>query len=111
MKLAHIAMGHEAVDLALGQLSPAEQVLAPPPEVASDRDTLEGLLYLQLATAGRARRALDSARTFVPGMENAHREREAALSRARDIYDQLERCGGVPADLAAMAHQEGLADA
>jgi hypothetical protein len=105
MKLAEIGMGHEAVDMARGQLSPAEAVLVEPVRGTVDRETLEGLLYLQLDTARRARRHLN-AKTWSPGDENFHREREQAIERAREYYTQLEAAGGVPADLAAFAFEE-----
>jgi hypothetical protein len=110
MKLAEIQMGHEARDLARGSLSPQELELAgPPPEAAREREDLETWLYFHLDTARRARIELDSVRSWSGHFTSKYREREQALARASEIYRQLlTLAGAMPADLAAMALNEGL---
>jgi hypothetical protein len=107
MKRDEVEMGEAAVSMELGRLSLPESSFVLPP--TPNRERLEGLLYMHLDTARRARMALDSARAWDGSYNSRYCERETALARACDLYRQLQGlAGGVPGDLAEMALYEGL---
>lgn len=111
MRRDDFVLGATAMAMQEGNLSPAESAISEPEEAPPDtdaaRELVESLLYEHVATASRARRAMD--RLAWCAEYHAHyRAREVALAAASRNYQRLIAMGGrISALLARMIDAEG----
>lgn len=108
MKRDDIAIGHAALDMALGTLSPDEEAIGKPFDL-DDPHNVETLLYYHLDNARRIRMQLDAAGKWDQGFENKYREREKYIADATRHYQLLLLMGHpIDAYLARLILTEGL---